>query len=178
MQEQADISRVRHGNATPMTKPEQTQIPSDNHNPDSIEGKPACDNSDSTDDTNHSSIRDRDNHPGKPSNFSTSNDCQFVYDPGRSILNSKDGSTRDVGDSTSSSSDSASCTTATDTLHGCDRDRSDVMVSNIYSVSPSTSRKPFLSATSFRHIRQTTLPPFFVTRHTSTRHSTPFPLNI
>ena len=135
MQEQTNISSIRNNDVNPIMKP-QVQVPYDNnHNPNNIKGNPTRNNSNS----NHSSIRNCNNHPGKPSDFSTSDNCKFMYDLGGSTLHPKDGSTRNVSDSTSSSSsDSAPCTTATDTHHSrnCDHDKTVLMASNINSMAP------------------------------------------
>ena len=99
MQEKADISRVRNGDATPITKPEQAQAPhSNHHDPANTKGKIA--RNDSTGDTDYISS-DR-SHPREASDFGTNDNGEFMYDPGGHTPNSKDGSTRDVGDSSSS----------------------------------------------------------------------------
>ena len=99
-----------------ITKP-QGQAPHDNlNNPSStIEGK-TVHNNPSTDINDSSSIH---NHLCKPSNFSTGSNSKFMYDPGRNYINTKDTSTCDDGDSTSTSSDIASCTS--DLYHNLDR---------------------------------------------------------
>ena len=96
MQEQAEISTVRNGDASPITKLGQAQVPSDNHNhpDDNIEDKPA--RNDSIGDTVHISS-DR-SHPRDPSNFGTSDNGNLVYDPGGNSLNTEDSAQRDDDD--------------------------------------------------------------------------------
>jgi len=121
MQEQAETPRVRNGDATPITKPEPVQIPSDNHShPNIIESKPACSDSSKCNYSNHScNLKD----------LGINNNRKSVYDPGSNNINVKDGSRHDDGDSTSTSSDSVSCTTAANTHHSPDHDHNKTIAS-------------------------------------------------
>ena len=98
------------------------QAPGNKHNyPDDIEDKPARD--DCTGDTVHiSSVHD---HSREPSNFGTSSNSKFVYDPGGNDLDTKDGLIRDDSDSASSSNVSHTA----DTHCNFDRDRDKTIAS-------------------------------------------------
>ena len=132
MQEQAETSRVKNGDATPMTKPEPAQVPSNNHNhPDNsdIKGKTAHSNDDSTENNDNSTEgkhpRDNSDDIGiidnKANDIGTNDNRKFVHDPGGKDINIEDGSTCDIGDSTGSSTNDAPC--AADTHRSYDRNR-------------------------------------------------------
>jgi len=104
----------------------QVQVPSNNHKLNlnsNIEDKSARDNSD---DTSNSSYRNNNNHPCEPSDFGINSDCKLVHNPGGNDINTKDGSTHNVGDS-------AFYTTVTDTHHSwdCDRDKTVFTASDV-----------------------------------------------
>ena len=143
MQEKANISRVRNGDATLIMKLEQAQVPQNDHNtPDSnikgetahskdnstdsndssIKGKPACDdvgiigNS-----SNHNHNHNHNTHPCKASDFGTSNSGKFMYNPGRCTPNSKDGSTHGDSDSISISNKPCAADSHCICNHNCDK---------------------------------------------------------
>jgi len=88
-QEEANVSSIGNGNANSILKL-QAQPPRDNlNNPSSIiKDKPACDNRDSTNNSNNSSSTHDYLHD--LSNFSTSDNGNLVYDPGRNGIDTKD----------------------------------------------------------------------------------------
>ena len=109
MQEQIDITSTENGDVSPITKPEPARVPSNNHNSDSIEDKPARDNSDDIGiiDSNCNNY----NHPGKPSDFSTNDNSKFVYNLGGNRIDTKDDPMRvDNDDSPASSISNEPCT--------------------------------------------------------------------
>src|SRR5712691_6584251 len=97
-QEQADISSIGNSDANPIMKL-QAQVPSNNRiNPDNvIKSKPAYNDSDDTSNNDH----DSSNCNGT---YGSSNrgDSKFVYDPGGNDFNTKNCSTRDDSDDSSS----------------------------------------------------------------------------
>ena len=99
----------------------QTQAPRNSHdNPDGdIKDRTPCDND--TSNLDHSSSDH--SHLCKPSNSSTNDDGKLMYDPGGSILNTKDSSRRDDGDGTSTSISTNIVSCAMDTHHSDDRNR-------------------------------------------------------
>ena len=108
--QQEEIRSTSQGDASPTTKPEQAQVPSDHHeNPsDDIEGKTARNSGDHSGDNYHGNSNSS-NSSDCNRNFGTGDDPKIVYDPGGYTLNPKDDSMRDDGADTTISSDNASC---------------------------------------------------------------------
>jgi hypothetical protein len=106
------------------------QVPHNNrNNPDnSTEGNTADTNSERTGNSDHSS--DCSNHPCNL-DFGVSNDSKFVYDPGGNTFDTEDGSARDDGDSTSSSSDDVPCNADAYRSLDHDRDKSILTASDV-----------------------------------------------
>jgi hypothetical protein len=102
---QEEIRNTSQGNASPTTKPEQAQVPSDHHdNPsDDIKGKTAHNSGD-----NHHGNRNSSNSSDCNCNFGPGNDSKVVY-----TLNSKDDSMCNDGADTTSSSDNVFCSADT-----------------------------------------------------------------
>jgi len=149
MQEKADISRVRNGDATPITKPEQAQVPqndyitpdsdiktaysddnstdnddnSTDNNDSSIEGKPARDDIGVINDGSNRN-RNRSTHPCNLKDFGISDDRKFVHDPGGNNLNTKDDLTHvDDDNSPASSISNKPCIADAQCSDDCDRDK-------------------------------------------------------
>ena len=118
-QEEANVPSIGNGEADSITNSQAQVSHNNNHNPAHTKGKSTCGESNNTDDSNHSS-GDR-HHTYDTKGVSTSDDHILVYDPGGNDINTRVGSMRDNGDSSSSSSDSAPCTS--DAYHIPDRGR-------------------------------------------------------
>ena len=142
MQEEANISRVRNGDVTLITKPEQAQVPhndhttpdsdiktahsdddsADNNNNNSVKGQPARDDIGTID---NSSNHNRNIHPCEASEFGTDDNGNVVYDLGGEDISIKDDPTCDVGDSASSNSN-VSCVADTFPTNAHDTDATGV----------------------------------------------------
>ena len=136
--------------ANPITRVDPAQVPRN----DRIEGKPARDDSVDTSNLNYSSNH---GHSCGPNDFNTSVKSKLVYNRGGIEFNAKDGSTRDIGNNSSSSvSDSASCSTArprptTAATWTATMTRSSSQPPMPMLFSPSTSPKPPAASSTSRH---------------------------
>ena len=144
----------------------QAQVSHNNsHNPAHTKGKSTWDDSNNTNNSNHSSGNHH--HIYDTKGVSTSDDHILMYDPGGNNTNTRVSSIHDNGDSLSSSSDSAPCTT--DTYHilivAATRPPSWPLMSTLSSIS---CKMTALSPVSLHHQLTTLLPFFKLTQNAST----------